>query len=51
MYKEALMDSIFGRFQEASKKLKLMITLAPDSPEPYHLLGTMHEELGIQQLT
>lgn len=45
------MDSIFGRFQEASKKLKLMITLAPDSPEPYHLLGTMHEELGNALLT
>ena len=40
------MDSIFGRFEEASKKLKRMITLAPDSPEPYHLLGTMHEENG-----
>ena len=46
MYKEALMDSIFGRFQDASKKLKLMISLSPDTPEPYHLLGTMHEELG-----
>ena len=51
MYKEALMDSIFGKFQEASKKLKAMITLSPDSPEPYHLLGTMHEELGIAFLT
>lgn len=40
------MDSIFGKFQEASKKLKLMITLTPDAPEPYHLLGTMHEENG-----
>lgn len=46
LYKEALMDSIFGRFQEASRKLKLMITLTPDTPEPYHLLGTMHEENG-----
>ncbi len=46
LYKEALMDSIFGRFQDASRKLKLMITLSPDSPEPYHLLGTMHEENG-----
>ena len=51
MYKEALMDSIFGKFQEASKKLKAMITLSPDSPEPYHLLGTMHEELGKNFLT
>lgn len=46
MYKEALMNSIFGRFEEASKKLKLIITLSPDNPEPYHLLGTMHEEIG-----
>jgi Flp pilus assembly protein TadD len=45
------MDSIFGRFQDASKKLKLMITLAPDNPEPYHLLGTMHEELGNYQFS
>lgn len=46
MYKEALMSSIFGKFSEASKKLKLIITLAPDNPDPYHLLGTMHEEIG-----
>jgi general transcription factor 3C polypeptide 3 (transcription factor C subunit 4) len=40
------MDSIFGKFHEASSKLKRMITLSPDSPEPYHLLGNMHEENG-----
>jgi Flp pilus assembly protein TadD len=43
MYKEALMDVIFGRFAEASKKLKLIITLSPDNPEPYHLLANMHD--------
>jgi hypothetical protein len=49
--RRAAKDSIFGKFQEASKKLKAMITLSPDSPEPYHLLGTMHEELGKTFLT
>ena len=46
LYKEALMDTFFGRFEEASKKLKSHIALCPDHSESYHLLGTMYEELG-----
>jgi len=46
LHKEALFDSFFGRFEEASKKLKHMITLNPDNPEPYQVLGNMHEENG-----
>lgn len=46
LYKEALMDTFFGRFEEASKKLKNHIALYPDHSEAYHLLGTMYEELG-----
>lgn len=30
LYKEALMDTFFGRFEEASKKLKNHIALYPD---------------------
>lgn len=43
LYKEALMDTFFGRFEEASKKLKNHIALYPDHSEAYHLLGTMYE--------
>jgi outer membrane protein assembly factor BamD (BamD/ComL family) len=43
MYKDALMNVIFGQFEEASKKLKNLISLYPDNPDAFHLLGTMHE--------
>lgn len=42
MYKDALMNVIFGQFEEASKKLKNLIALYPDNPDAFHLLGTMH---------
>lgn len=50
MYNDALMDEVFGRFEEAARKLKQIITLAPDNPQPYHLLSNIHEETGSTML-
>ena len=37
---------MFGKFEEANETCKRIIAIHPENPEPYYIMGTMHEEAG-----
>lgn len=46
LYREALKEFMFGKFEEANETCKRIIAIHPENPEPYYIMGTMHEEAG-----